>query len=155
MRSLRQRAGDELTRLHGPGHWSGVGSVPTIRKHARAGTLFGVERDSVLVATFTLSERKIGFYRKGWFREPDVPALYLTNMAIDPPEQRKGIGRWTMKHIEGVARDRKLRALRFDAYDSPAGAGPFYQKCGYTLVHRGAIGAVGLEYYEKTFLRAR
>ena len=153
MHDLRQRAADQLTRLHGRGHWSNVGSVPTIRKHAAAGTLFGVERDSALIGTFTLSEQKIGFYHKSWFREPDAPALYLTNMAIDPAEQRKGIARCPMKYIERIARERELRALRFDAYDAPAGAGPFYRKCAYTLVHRGTIGAVGLEYYEKAFLR--
>ena len=148
---MRQRAADELTRLHGRGHWSSVSTVPTLRKHAGARTLFAVERDGALVGTFTLSEKKIGFYHNAWFQEPHAPALYLTNMAIDPAMQRKRIGRWTMKQIDRAVRDRSLRALRFDAYDSPAGAGAFYQKCGYTLVHRGAINAVALEYYEKVY----
>jgi hypothetical protein len=39
--------------------------------------------------------------------------------------------------------------VRFDAYDALAGAGAFYQKCGYELVHNGSFNGVPLEYYEK------
>jgi len=146
---LRQRAADELTRLHGRGHWSGVGALPTLRAHAEANALFGVESAGALVATFTLSDRKIGFYHEDWFADPDAPAIYLTNMAVDLEHQRSGVGRWAVARIEDIGRERGARALRFDAYAGPAGASRFYEKCGCSCVHRGTVNEVDLEYFEK------
>ena len=150
VRRVRERAADDLTAQFGRGHWSTVSTVPTLRKHAAARQLYVVERKGEVVATFTLSPKKIVFYRKGWFAEPEVPALYLTNMAVHPDLQRRGIGRWIMGAIEGLAKEARCRAVRFDAYDGDAGAGEFYQKCRYRCVHRGAVGATRLQYYEKT-----
>ncbi|MEE9253373.1 MAG: GNAT family N-acetyltransferase, partial [Pseudomonadales bacterium] len=109
-----------------------------------------VELDGGIVATFTLSPRQIGFYRKGWFANPGDAALYLTNMAVRPEVQRRGIGRWIMGQIEDLARGSGCGAVRFDAYDADAGAGEFYQKCGYACVHRGSIGGTALQFYERT-----
>ncbi len=115
------------------------------------GTLYLIAQDGLTVGTFRLTNKKIVFYRKAWFAEPDDLAAYLLNMAIDPAYQRQGIGQFAMREIDQRVRDMNLLALRFDAYDGPAGAGIFYQKCGYTLVHKGCVGDVPLEYYEKTF----
>jgi hypothetical protein len=52
-----------------------------------------------------------------------------------------------MQHAESLAQEWGARAVRLDAYEGPAGAGAFYQKCGYRLVHAGTLD---LEYYEKT-----
>ena len=150
VREIRLRAAEDLTARYGVGHWSGVSTLRTLKKRALEQPIFAIENDGAMVGTFTLSEKKIGFYRKSWFAQPEDPAIYLTDMAIDPAEQRKGSGRWCMKRIESIARSSGLRAVRFDAYDAPAGAGAFYRKCGYTRVHRGSIGATALEYYEKT-----
>ncbi len=150
VREVRAQAAEELTRRHGRGRWSTVSALRTLRKHADEGRLYGADDGGELIATFTLSEKKIAFYRKSWFAHPDDPALYLTNMAVRPENQRKGLGRWSMKQIESIGRSRGLRAVRFDSYIGPAGAGPFYRKCGYTLVHAGPLD---LEYYEKILPR--
>ena len=76
-------------------------------------------------------------------------------MTVRPDSQREGIGRWIMREIETLARRAKRSAIRFDAYDSPAGAGGFYVKCGYVRVHRGEIGGTALEYYEKDLAPGR
>jgi hypothetical protein len=52
-----------------------------------------------------------------------------------------------MDHAEMLAAQWRADAVRLDAYQGPAGAGGFYQKCGYRLVHAGTLD---LEYYEKT-----
>ena len=150
VRRVRQLAADDLTTRFGRGHWTGVSSLPTLRKHARAKQLHVVELDGEIVATFTLSPRKISFYRKDWFANPDGTALYLTNMAVRPDVQRRGVGRWIMSRIEDLAQESGCGAVRFDAYDANAGAGEFYRKCGYTCVHGSSVGETALEYYEKT-----
>ena len=40
-----------------------------------------------------------------------------------------------MQLTEHLARRAGLRAIRLDAYKGPSGAGRFYKKCGYALVH--------------------
>ena len=150
VRKVRRLAAEDLTTRFGRGHWSSVSTLPTLRKHARSMHLHVVELHGKVVATFTLSPRKIPFYHKAWFANPDDEALYLTNMAVRPDTQRQGVGRWIMGQIEKIAVQASVGAVRFDAYDANAGAGEFYRKCGYICVHRGSFGATPLEYYEKT-----
>jgi ribosomal-protein-alanine N-acetyltransferase len=71
------------------------------------------------------------------------------DMAVRPDRQRRGVGRRSMELAEQIARRVGLRAIRLDAYAGPAGAGEFYQSCGYAMVHAGAFKGVALEYFEK------
>jgi GNAT superfamily N-acetyltransferase len=70
-------------------------------------------------------------------------------MAVHPEHQHRGLGRRAMQQAQQLARQGNLRAIRLDAYQGPAGAGGFYRKCGYTLVHKGDMRGVGLEYFDK------
>lgn len=150
VRFVRAEAAAALTRDHGAGHWSVVSTLRTIRKHAADGRVFAAENDGNVIGTFVLSHRKIGFYRQSWFEHPRDPACYLTDMAILPSEQRRGVGSQCMREIERLAQERELLAVRLDAYAGDAGAGAFYRKCGYRRVHCGRVRAVALEYYEKS-----
>jgi hypothetical protein len=55
-----------------------------------------------------------------------------------------------MQLTEHLARRAGLRAIRLDAYKGPSGAGRFYKKCGYALLHEGEFKGVALEYFEKS-----
>jgi GNAT superfamily N-acetyltransferase len=149
VRAILSTAANDLTTRFGEGHWSGVRSVETLRKYAGEGVLYVVEQAATVVGTLRLTDRKIGFYRSSWFVDPQAAAGYLMDMAIDPAHQRRGIGRQAMIMAENLARSQDLPAIRLDAYGGPAGAGRFYQKCGYRLVHQGEMNGVALEYYEK------
>lgn len=149
VRGLRAAAAEELTHRYGEGHWSEVFALTTIRKHIAEKEIFLVDIDTSPVATFELQTKKPFWYSEDWFAEPGAPALYLLHMAVSPARQRQGIGRNIMRGIEDMARDAVCRAVRFDAYDSVAGAGAFYQNCGYALMHTGSFNGVALEYYEK------
>lgn len=149
VRAILSAAAADLTARFGTGHWSKVRSTETLRKYLDQKILHIIEHKTAAVGTLRLTDRKIGFYHQDWFKHPDDPAGYLLDMAIDPAHQRRGIGRRAMKLVEGLARRTGLRAVRFDAYAGPAGAGPFYRKCGYALVHAGAFNGVALEYFEK------
>jgi GNAT superfamily N-acetyltransferase len=103
---------------------------------------------------------------------PVPKALYLVGMAVQPEHQRSGAGRAILKEAAQVARswrehteiaaasgprkksssssirEQPVTAIRLDAWDSLAGAGPFYAKCGYREVARVAYRGNPLVYYE-------
>ncbi len=149
VRGILDAAASDLTTRFGQGHWSTVRTTETLQKYAGDGVLHIVEADGVPIGTLRLTDRKIGFYKKEWFARPQDPAAYLMDMAVHPNHQRTGMGRRSMALAEGVARRAGLRAIRLDAYAGAAGAGGFYKKCGYALVHVGEMRGVALEYFEK------
>ncbi len=149
VRSILVAAADDLTARFGEGHWSGVRTIATLQKYAGSGTLYVIEADAIVVGTLRLTDLKIGFYRNAWFARPKDPAGYLLDMAVSPDRQHRGLGRRAMEQAERLARQGGLRAIRLDAYQGPAGAGGFYRKCGYDLVHKGEMRGVALEYFEK------
>ena len=79
---------------------------------------------------------------------PCKKPLYLINMAVAPEHQRSGFGRALMAEALNVARSFPADAIRLDAYDSVAGAGDFYRKCGYTQVGSKSYRGVPLLYFE-------
>jgi len=76
-------------------------------------------------------------------------ALVSERAAVDPSRQRRGIGRRLVAEAIAMAREWPADAIRLDAYDAPAGAGPFYAKCGFREVARVIYRTVPLVYYER------
>jgi GNAT superfamily N-acetyltransferase len=149
VRSILAAAADDLTARFGQGHWSGARTMETLKAYAERGELYLIEANSTAAGTLRLTDRKIGFYHNAWFARPDDPAGYLLDMAVHPDHQRLGIGHRAMQMMERLAQQAGLQAVRLDAYQGPAGAGAFYRKCGYAMVHTGDMRGVGLEYFEK------
>jgi GNAT superfamily N-acetyltransferase len=146
--AIRSRAADALTREHGQGHWS----TPATEK----GVLFGMRYARVLVATKV--GRIVGTLRlankKPWAIDPEyfTPVkrpVYLTDMAVDPDLQLKGIGRALLNQAMEAAREWPADSIRLDAYDAPAGAGGFYARCGFREVGRVVYRKTPLIYFER------
>jgi len=74
--------------------------------------------------------------------------LYLTGLAVSVAHQSQGLGRLAMEDACAVARAWPADAIRLDAYDSPAGAGDFYVKCGFGERGRALYRDDPLVYYE-------
>jgi GNAT superfamily N-acetyltransferase len=70
-------------------------------------------------------------------------------MAVDPAMQRQHVGRRCLEEAARLARAWPSDSIRLDAYDAPAGAGPFYAKCGYREVGRVTYRNTPLIYYER------
>ena len=85
------------------------------------------------------------------FFTPCEKALYLHAMAVCPDRQRAGIGRACIEEARRIARLWPAQAIRLDAYDSPAGAGEFYSRCGFREVGRATYRKVPLIYFEMLF----
>ncbi len=148
--ALRCRAADALTRDFGKGHWSGQTSARGVAAGMKATSrVYAARRRGKIVATLTLQTKKPWAIDVSYFA-PAKKALYLINMAVEPTLQRTGIGRACMDALPGVVAGWPADAIRLDAYDADAGAGPFYAKCGYREVGRVVYRTVPLVYYEWT-----
>ena len=69
-------------------------------------------------------------------------------MAILPEKQRQGVGRRCLEEVHKIARAWPADAIRLDAYDAAAGAGPFYARCGYIEKGHRSYRRAPLIYYE-------
>jgi GNAT superfamily N-acetyltransferase len=145
--ALHTAVAEELTRRYGRGPWS----VVTTER----GVLFGMRHSRVVVArrgknivgTMHLPTKKPWAIDVSYFLKVKK-ALYLTNMAVLPSMQRQGIGRQLMEEAVKVARAWPADAIRLDAFDAEAGAGPFYAKCRFREVGRVTYRKAPLVYFE-------
>lgn len=145
--SLRNATADELSRVFGPGHWSGQCSERGVLSGMRRSRVFVARRRGKLIATLTLQTRKPWAIDTAYFTPCKRP-LYLINMAVAPKQQRTGIGRACLEAARVLAENWPADTIRLDAYDAAAGAGEFYARCGYREVGRVVYRSVGLVYYE-------
>lgn len=144
---LRRAVAERLTRDFGHGHWSTLGSESGVIRDLATPGLFVAKEAGRLVATLRLAPKKPWAIDPAYFAPSQAP-LYLTSMAVEPDRQRQGIGRACMAEAERIARGKQADAIRLDAYDSPAGAGGFYVKCGFHEVARVVYRNNPLIYFE-------
>ena len=149
--TIRRACARDLGVRFGPGHWATCTSLQHLQKEAERKDLFVVYHHREIVATFALTDEPPEFFDVRNFQHPDDPALYLSSMAVTPTLQCHGIGRWCMQQIDAITIAGGCLSIRFDAYDSPAGAGPFYEHCGYQPRGQIVFNRVPLILFEKTF----
>jgi GNAT superfamily N-acetyltransferase len=144
---LRTAVAERLTRDFGQGHWSQGGSENGVVRDMAIPGLYVVRDGAQVVATLRLAAKKPWAIDPAYFSNCKSP-LYLTSMAVEPDRQRQGIGRACMIDALRIARERSADAIRLDAYDAAAGAGAFYEKCGFREVGRVVYRTTPLIYYE-------
>jgi len=145
--ALRMAVNEHLARRYGEGCWL---SRPTEK-----GALFAMRNARVYVArhrgkmlaTLTLSAKKPWAIDRKYF-SASVRPLYLTTMAVDPRQQRRGVGRSCIEEARRIVSQWPGDAIRLDAYDVAAGAGEFYRKCGFREVGRATYRGAPLIYFE-------
>ena len=150
--ALHRAVAERLTRDFGRGRWScaptGRGVLNSLRRPAfeRVMTVRIADR---IVATLRLATKKPWAIDVAYFT-PAARPLYLTGMAAHPDFQRKGVGRLLLEEAQAVVRAWPADAIRLDAFDADAGAGPFYAKCGFRAVARVIYKQAPLVYFELT-----
>lgn len=150
--AVRSRAAEHLTERFGGGHWSSLASERGVRTSLRCCRVVVARNGAAVVGTLSLQTKKPWAIDRSCFSASRAP-WYLTNMAVDPAHQRRGLGRELMAAAVRLVRQWEGDAIRLDAYDSPAGAGAFYEKCGMREVGRATYRVVPLVYYELTLDR--
>ena len=151
--AVRVKAAEELTQRFGGGHWSGLASEKGVAWEIRQGgkTLIA-RRGKSIVGTLKISTRKPWAIDPSYFTPVGKP-WYLTNMAVDPAHQGLGIGRRCVLAAVQLVKELGGDAIRLDAYDAEAGAGRFYEKCGFTERGRVTYRITPLIYYERLVMR--
>ena len=145
--AVRVAAADRLTRDFGEGHWSAHTNEAAVLRDMKTSRVLAAREAGEIVGTLTLQTKKPWSIDLSYFT-PCAKAIYLINMAVAPQRQRSGIGRALLVEALTAARSFPADAIRLDAYDSVAGAGDFYRKCGYVNVGGKSYRGVGLLYFE-------
>jgi GNAT superfamily N-acetyltransferase len=146
--AVRVSAAEDLTRRFGGGHWSGHASDRGVAWDLRQGKVLVARRGATVVATLKIGTRKPWAIDPSHFT-PSRRPWYLTNMAVDPRHQLRGVGRKLVLASVKLVKEWGGDAVWLDAYDDEqAGAGPFYVKCGFTEMGRKSYRLTPLIYYE-------
>jgi predicted N-acetyltransferase YhbS len=145
--AMRAAVAEDMAGRFGPGAWSTVPSKVTVMKQMRASRVLVARRESKVVGTVRLAAaRPLAFDSTAF--TPVNHALYVLGLAVAPQLRNQGLGRALMDAAKETATSSGVDALWLDAYDHPAGAGPFYAKCGFRHVGRTSHNAQPLFYYE-------
>ena len=161
---LHRAVSEDLTARYSHGFWSSPTSeraiVVNMRNPKFSSTLIA-RNGRRIVGTLRLHTKKPWAIDTAYFT-PATHPLYLTGMAIHPTHQRKGIGRLLLNEAEALARIPASRswelanpadAIRLDAFDANAGAGPFYTKCGYRELAHVTYRNNPLIYFERVLVQ--
>ena len=145
--AVRNAAAMELTRCFGSGHWSGLTAEPDVVRGINSSRVLVARDAGTVVGTLRLATRRPWAIDTRFFTASKLP-LYLVDMAVLPESQRRGIGRQLLEAATAAAQGWQKDAIRLDAYDHPAGAGQFYENCGFREMGRVSYGGVPLIYYQ-------
>jgi GNAT superfamily N-acetyltransferase len=147
---LHTAVAEDLTNRFGAGFWSSSpserGIVVNMRKPRFSRTLIARSHRHI-VGALRLHTKKPWAIDTAYFTAAEQP-LYLTGMAVHPKLQGKGVGGLLLKEAEAIARAWPADAIRLDVFDSAAGAGGFYAKCGFREVARVVYKGNPLLYFE-------
>lgn len=144
---IRTAAAEDLTSRFGKGHWSLATSAKGVISDMRSGAVLVASNRNKLIGTLQLATKKPWAIDIAYFTGCHNP-LYLTNMAVAPTLQGKGIGRACIDSAVETAQSRGADAIRLDAYDAAAGAAGFYRKCGFRETGSVSYRNVPLIYLE-------
>jgi GNAT superfamily N-acetyltransferase len=145
--AVRTAVAQRLTEEFGRGHWSGLVTERGVLGAIRSSRVLVARGGGEIVGTLRLATKKPWAIDVKYFTKVDRP-LYLTDMAVLPSVQRRGIGRRLLAEAASVARSWPADAIRLDSYDAAAGAGTFYAKCGLREVGRVTYRRNPLIYFE-------
>jgi GNAT superfamily N-acetyltransferase len=146
--ALRNAVAEDLTARYGHGHWSSKVTERGVVRSLERSLILVARCDEGIVGVLTLGARKPWAIDPAYFHAVSRP-LYLTDMAVQPGVQRRGLGRRLVARAIAAAREWPAGAIRLDAYDAPAGAGDFYARCGFTEVGRVTYRGTPLVYFER------
>lgn len=145
--ALQNAASGALTARYGVGHWSSLGTergAALAQRHARVRIGRSGKR---ILTVLRLAKKKPWAIDISYFTPVRLP-LYLTGMVVSVAHQGEGLGKLAIEDALEVARAWPADSIRLDAYDGDAGAGSFYEKCGFRERGRVVYKGDPLVYYE-------
>jgi GNAT superfamily N-acetyltransferase len=149
--ALHTAVADHLTQLHGRGPWSSQSSEKGVLFAMCNSKVFVARDGGEIIGTLRLAVKKPWAIDVDYFTPARKP-LYLLAMAIAPARQRKGLGAQCLAEAKRIAQAWPADAIRLDAYDAAAGAGGFYERCGFAECGRATYRGAPLIYYELSLI---
>jgi GNAT superfamily N-acetyltransferase len=149
--ALHTAVARHLVAKFGPGRWcSEVNeqqALRTIRISQDVSWVLVARYAGKIVGTLRLATKKPWAIDLGYFAACEK-ALYLHSMAVAPDRQQQGIGRACIEQSRNIASGWPAQSIRLDAYNAPAGAGGFYERCGFREVGHVVYRKIPLIYFE-------
>ncbi len=145
--ALHTAANEDLTQRFGQGRWSTVATEKGILFNMRHARIIIARKGKRIIGTLHLQTKKPWAIDVSYFT-PVKKAIYLVGMAVLPAMQKQGIGRALLEEATKQSREWPADAIRLDAWDAVAGAGPFYAKYGYREVAHVVYKTAPLIYFE-------
>jgi ribosomal protein S18 acetylase RimI-like enzyme len=145
--ALQNAAAGALTARYGAGHWSTLVTERSAAVSQRSARVRVGVADRRILTVLRLATKKPWAIDVSYFTPVRRP-LYLTGMAISVADQGQGLGRLALDDAVTTAEAWPADAIRLDAYNSEAGAGAFYAKCGFSERGRVIYKGDPLIYYE-------
>jgi len=145
--ALHNAAAGALTARFGEGHWSSLVTergTAAAQRHSRVRVGRSGKR---ILTVLRLATKKPWAIDVSYFTPVKRP-LYLTGVTVAVTHQGQGLGRLALEDAIEVARNWPADAIRLDAYDADAGAGPFYAACCFVESGRVVYKGNPLSYYE-------
>ena len=124
-------ASQDLTDKHGHGQWSAVATQKGILSNMSKARVLVAKVNNTVVGTLRLTASRPWVIDPAYFT-PVYRPIYLVDMAVRPGYQRIGVGRALIEQAKAMAAALTGDSIRLDAYEGIAGAGGFYEKCGFT-----------------------
>jgi len=145
--AVHTAANENLTQRFGQGRWSTVATEKGVLFNMRHSRVIIARKGKHIVGTLNLQTKKPWAIDVSYFT-PVKKSIYLVGMAVIPAMQKQGVGRALLEEATKQARAWPAYAIRLDAWDAVAGAGPFYAKCGYREMAHALYKTAPLIYFE-------
>jgi GNAT superfamily N-acetyltransferase len=108
---LRIAVARDLTARHGLGHWSTQVSESGVRRGITHSHVCIARADDAVVGTLRLGTTKPWAIDISYFT-PCARAVYLTDMAVHPSRQGRGVGRLMLQEARRIAAEWPAAAIR-------------------------------------------
>ena len=145
--AIQNAAAGALTARFGPGFWSSLTTERNVELSLRHARIRVGILDRRILTLLRLATKKPWAIDASYFTPVKRP-LYLTGIAISVAHQGQGLGRLALDDARSIAASWPADAIRLDAFYAEAGAGGFYEKCGFQERSRVVYKGDPLIYYE-------
>ena len=147
--AVRSAAAADLKARYGDGPWAAsTDTAAAVAIEVTAAETYVVRLTGTVIATLRLRSSSPWIGETKFFTPAEKP-LHLTTMAVGPQWQRRGVGRSAVTHACQIASQLGADAIRLDCFDAPAGAGGFYERCGFRQIARTRYLGVPLLWFER------
>lgn len=143
MHAILSICGEHMFRTQNMSHWYPFRDFEKYQAETTSADVYAIYDDAMLVGTFYVTPKMRPWYADVNWQNSEHKALYFGGFGVLPLAQGRGIGKWTMKQADTLAKISGYEVLRFDGVASNPALLKFYdnlgyQRCGLLATPRGS-----------------